>query len=219
MERRHISRLALTVTAIVTVFAGGTIGFHHLLHESWHSAFYRAVVTATLTGLDTTPKGAGAEFLTIGLALSGVAIFGYLAAQAVEAVAREVTGHARREKRRRRMIEQLRDHFIICGFGRVGRRAAEEFAASGQAFVVLDFRLPDMNAPAVLAHLAADGGLRAIPVLVLSQADWEEDAAAARDAGARAFQVKPSRVHALRDAVVSFWEEHGHAGPGAAGRG
>ena len=87
------------------------------------------------------------------------------------------------------------------------------------AFVVLDFHLPDMNAPAVLGRLAADAALRTIPVLVLSQADWEEDAAAARDAGARAFRVKPSRVHALRDAVVAFWEEHGHAGPGAAGRG
>jgi voltage-gated potassium channel len=37
------------------------------------------------------------------------------------------------------MIDQLSDHFIICGYGRVGRRAAEEFAASGQPFVVLDF--------------------------------------------------------------------------------
>jgi len=87
------------------------------------------------------------------------------------------------------------------------------------AFVILDFHLPDMNAPTVLGHLASDAGLRAIPVLVLSQADWEEDAAAARDAGARAFQVKPSRVHALRDTIVAFWEEHGHAGPSAAGRG
>ncbi|HZQ03544.1 MAG TPA: NAD-binding protein [Gaiellaceae bacterium] len=139
MERRHLRRILVTVVAILAVFAGGTIGFHQLLHESWHSAFYRAVVTATLTGLDTTPRGPGAEFLTLALALCGVAIFGYLAAQAVEAVAREVTGQARREKRRRRMIEQLRDHFIICGFGRVGRRAAEEFAASAQPFVVLDF--------------------------------------------------------------------------------
>lgn len=142
MERHHIRRIAFTVAAILAVFTGGTIGFQHLLHESWHSAFYRTVVTATLTGLDTTPTGAGAEFLTIGLALSGVAIFGYLAAQAVEAVAREVTGHARKEKRRHRMIEQLEDHFVICGYGRVGRRAAEEFAASGQPFVVLDFN-PD----------------------------------------------------------------------------
>jgi voltage-gated potassium channel len=37
------------------------------------------------------------------------------------------------------MIDQLRDHFIICGYGRVGRKTAEEFAASGEPFVVLDF--------------------------------------------------------------------------------
>jgi voltage-gated potassium channel len=36
------------------------------------------------------------------------------------------------------MIEQLEDHFIICGYGRVGRRAAEELEASGQPYVVLD---------------------------------------------------------------------------------
>jgi len=138
-------RIALTAAAIVAVFTAGTVGFHYLLHEQWHSAFYRSVVTATLTGLDTTPHGTGAELLTIGLALAGVAIFGYLAAQAVEGIAREVTRDARREKRRRRMIEELRDHFIICGYGRVGRRAAEEFTASGQPFVVLDVNHPALD--------------------------------------------------------------------------
>ena len=80
------------------------------------------------------------------------------------------------------------------------------------AFVVLDFHLPDMIAPAVLARLRDDAALRAIPVLVLSQADWDEDEAAARAAGARAFRVKPSRVDALREAVVQFWRQHGDAG-------
>ena len=50
----------------------------------------------------------------------------------------EVAGDTRKDKRRRHMIDQLTDHFIICGYGRVGRRAAEEFEASGQAFAVLD---------------------------------------------------------------------------------
>ncbi|MEI8106055.1 MAG: TrkA family potassium uptake protein [Actinomycetes bacterium] len=142
------SRRAMASLAFVSmVFLAGSIGFHVLLHEAWHDAFYRTAVTATLTGLDTRPRGVGAELLTVALALSGVAIFGYLAAQTLEAVAREVTGDARRSKRRRRMIEQLQDHFIICGYGRVGRRAAEEFSVSGQAFVVLDFS-PDAIAVA-----------------------------------------------------------------------
>jgi DNA-binding response OmpR family regulator len=87
------------------------------------------------------------------------------------------------------------------------------------AFVVLDFHLPDMNAPAVLQRLRIDDDLRTIPVLVLSQADWEEDEAAARAAGARQFRVKPSRVRALRDAIVAFWREHADAGVGPADRG
>jgi len=153
----HSRRVAITAAAIVAVFALGTLGFHELLHEPWHAAFYRSVVTSTLTGLDSTPEGTGAELLTIALALSGVAIFGYLAAQVLEAIAREVTGDARREKRRRRMIDELRDHFIICGYGRVGRRAAEEFGASGEPFVVLDFNPEVLRIARELDVLYIDG--------------------------------------------------------------
>jgi two-component system, chemotaxis family, response regulator Rcp1 len=87
------------------------------------------------------------------------------------------------------------------------------------AFIVLDFHLPDMDAPAVLRRLGADAELAAIPVLVMSQADWEEDAAAAHAAGARQFRVKPSRVHALRETIVTFWKEHARAGARPADRG
>jgi voltage-gated potassium channel len=131
-------KVAFAVAMAVLLFSAGTVGFHHLLHEDWNDAFYRTAITATLTGLDSQPEGAPAEYLTIAIALGGVAIFGYVAAQAVEAIAREVAGEARKDKRRRHVIEQLSNHFIICGYGRVGRRAADEFAASGQPFVVLD---------------------------------------------------------------------------------
>jgi voltage-gated potassium channel len=139
MERLETRRIAATIAAFAVVFGGGTFGFHRILHEQWHAAFYRTAVTATLTGLDTAPRGPGAELLTIGLALAGVAIFGYLAAQVFESIAREIAPEARKEKRRQKMIDDIRDHFIICGYGRVGRRAAEEFDASGQRYVVLDF--------------------------------------------------------------------------------
>jgi voltage-gated potassium channel len=43
------------------------------------------------------------------------------------------------ERRRRRAIEDLHDHYIICGFGRVGRRVADEFRHEGAQFIVLDF--------------------------------------------------------------------------------
>ncbi len=147
----------MATVSIVAVFTAGTYGFHRLLHEPWHSAFYRTVVTATLTGLDTTPSGPGAELLTILLALSGVAIFGYLAAQAIETLANEIAGDARRDKRRRRMISELKDHFIICGYGRVGRKAADEFEAQGLPFVVLDFSAYALDLAREANRLYVDG--------------------------------------------------------------
>jgi len=131
--------VAILVGAMVVVFAGGTYGFMALLHESWHEALYRTIVTASLTGLDSTPHGLGAELLTIAIVISGVAIFGYFAAQIFDSIAHSVLGGAWREKKRRKMIDELRDHIIVCGYGRVGRRAGDELREAGVAYVVLDF--------------------------------------------------------------------------------
>jgi voltage-gated potassium channel len=130
---------AILVGSMVVVFSGGTYGFMALLDESWHEALYRTIVTASLTGLDSTPHGFGAELLTIAIVLSGVAIFGYFAAQIFDSIAHSVLGGAWREKKRRKMIDELRDHIIVCGYGRVGRRAGDELRNAGVPYVVLDF--------------------------------------------------------------------------------
>jgi voltage-gated potassium channel len=128
-----------------------------LLHESWHAALYRTIVTASLTGLDTTPHGIGAEALTIAVVLSGVAIFGYFAAQLFDAVAHSVFGGAWKDKKRRKMIDRLRDHIIVCGYGRVGRRAGEELRAAGVPYVVLDFSQEALGRARELDDLYIDG--------------------------------------------------------------
>jgi voltage-gated potassium channel len=145
--------VAYILVAIAVLFTGGTVGFMQILDESWHAALYRTIVTASLTGLDTTPRGLWAEGLTIVVVLSGVAIFGYFAAQLFDEIAHGVLGGAWREKKRNRMIEQMRDHIIVCGYGRVGQRAAEEFRAGGVAYVVLD------HSDVALAAAEANGDL------------------------------------------------------------
>jgi voltage-gated potassium channel len=121
------------------LFAGGTLGFMWILGESWDAALYRTIVSASLTGLDSTPRGVKAEALTILVVLSGVALFGYFAAQLFDEIAHGIFGGGRRARKRQRMIDQLRDHIIVCGYGRVGRRAAAEFRAADVRYVVLDF--------------------------------------------------------------------------------
>jgi voltage-gated potassium channel len=139
VETFSFRRFAYASSALVLGVAGGTVGFHQSLGEGWIDSFYRSVVTVTLTGIDTKPSTSSAKFLTIALLFVGVAIFAYIASTLVELIARGVLTGAWSERRRRRTIDALRDHFIICGFGRVGRRVAEEFRRAGAQFVILDY--------------------------------------------------------------------------------
>ena len=138
MERFSGRRFVYAVLAFLGVLAAGTLGFQAIIGEGWVASFYRAVVTTTLTGLDSSPRGSGAELFTIALLLAGVAVFLYIAGAIVELIARGVLEDVVGGRRRRRAIERMQGHTIICGFGRVGRRTAAEFIATDQPFVVID---------------------------------------------------------------------------------
>src|SRR5919109_1102421 len=139
MEAFHPRRFLYALAALAIVLAFGTLGFRWSLDEGWLQSFYRALVSASLTGLDTVPKNDSARILTILVVLAGISIFAYVGSLIVELIARGVIGGMWAERRRRRTIQALRDHYIICGFGRVGRRVAEEFRRAGASFIVLDF--------------------------------------------------------------------------------
>jgi voltage-gated potassium channel len=138
---RHFIR---AVAAFFIALLAGTAAFAAFLDESGLQAFYRSTITLSLTGIDTKPEGTGGIVATILLVLAGVAIYGYLASAIVELIAHGVLTGTMADRRRRRMIERTSDHYIICGYGRVGREVGEEFRAAGVEFVVLDFN------PAVL---------------------------------------------------------------------
>jgi voltage-gated potassium channel len=135
----RIRQIARLLVAIAATLVAGTIAFRETLHESWFQSLYRAVVTVTLTGLDSVPASNGARIVSLVLVVVGLTIIGYAGAVIVEAVAGGVVTGALAERRRERTIQQLHDHFIICGYGRVGRRVAEEFQAAGVHYVVLDY--------------------------------------------------------------------------------
>jgi voltage-gated potassium channel len=154
LRLRQIVRLA---AAIVLSMAGGTVAFHETLSETWLQAFYRSVVTATLAGLDTVPRNDGARIVSIVLVLCGLTIIAYAGAVIVEAIAGGVLTGVLAERRRERTIQRMQDHFIICGYGRVGRRVGEEFRAAGIPYVVLDYREDAVAAAKELDDLLIEG--------------------------------------------------------------
>jgi voltage-gated potassium channel len=150
-------RFGYAIGAMLGVLVFGTIAFHAVMDEAWLQSFYRAVVSSSLTGLDTVPPNDSARIITIVLVLAGITIFAYIGSLLVEAIARGVIGGMWADRRRRRAIEALRDHYIICGFGRVGRRVAEEFRHEGAPCVVLDFSLEAKDAAEEAGVLFVEG--------------------------------------------------------------
>lgn len=132
---RQVEKLLVAVFATLGV---GTLGFRLSVHEGWFQSFYRAVITATLTGLDTVPPSNSARVLSIVMVIAGLTIIAYAGAVIVEAIAGGVLTGVIAERRRERTIENLVEHYIICGYGRVGKRVADEFRAAGVSYVVVD---------------------------------------------------------------------------------
>ena len=153
----RIRRTVHLSAAVLATLIGGSVGFRLILHESWFQAVYRTIVTVTLTGLDTAPAGDGARALSIVLVLAGLTLIAYTGAVIVETVAGGLLTGALAERRRLRAIDDLSDHFIICGYGRVGHRVAEEFRAAGVRYVVLDFHEDALAAAHANSELLVEG--------------------------------------------------------------
>lgn len=141
---RHF-RYALVAFGVAWI--AGAFAFWVTLDDTPLNAVYRSTVTVSLTGLDIRPDTAGGQVTTILLIFAGMAIYAYVAGALVEIVARGVLTGAWSERRRFNVIDGLSDHYIICGYGRVGQAVAHEFRAAGVPFVVLDFH-PDALATA-----------------------------------------------------------------------
>jgi voltage-gated potassium channel len=150
-------RVVYAVAALLALVAGGTVAFHQSLNETWMQAIYRTMVTVSLAGLDTVPRNDWARGVSIVLVVAGLTIFAYVAAILVEGIAGGVFTGALAERRRRRAIEQLSDHYIICGYGRVGRRVAAEFREGGERYVVLDFSEDAIEAAQEAGDLFVEG--------------------------------------------------------------
>ena len=115
-------------------------------------AFYMTILALTTVEAPTNLTRAGQRF-TVGLLLVGVGAalytFTLLATVVVEG------GLPKRLQRRRheRMLESIKDHFIICGYGRIGSIVARQFARQGVPFVVVE------RSPERLQAAIEDGAL------------------------------------------------------------
>jgi voltage-gated potassium channel len=133
------ARVFTGLMIFAVMLAVGTAGYMIIERWSLLDALFMTVTTITTVGYrEIHPLDAKGRIFTIVLVLCGVGTAFYLlttfVALIIEGDLRAAFGLTRMKGR----IEQLRDHHILCGYGRVGEQIAREFAERGAPFVVVE---------------------------------------------------------------------------------
>src|ERR1041385_6893220 len=148
-------RLLITAAAILLVLTIGTAGFTFIEHWPVFDAFYMTLITMTTVGYSEIHPltHAGRVFNSFLIAIGVSMIFIAIGAMTQTIIESEF-GELFSQRRNKRMIEQLQNHFIVCGFGRVGRGAAEELLRAKVPFIITDIH-PERVQRAMLAGMIA----------------------------------------------------------------
>jgi voltage-gated potassium channel len=133
------NRLLLIVIALTLTIAGGTIGFIVIEGYPPFDAFYMTIITISTVGYTEIHQlsFAGRVFNSF-LIFFGVTIMLLAVGGMTQAIIELELNQYFGKRRNKKMIDKLHNHYIVCGFGRVGRGAASELKRAGVPFVVVD---------------------------------------------------------------------------------
>ena len=147
----------LAIILFLVVTAVGTVGY--MAVEGWSAwdAFYMTIISVTTAGYrEVHPMSMLGQAWTMFVLVAGVSTLFYTASVVMAEI---VEGDFRKgfELRRfNRMLEQLTDHFIICGYGRIGGVIADEFQRQGIPYVVIDRDPERVHAAIALGGMAVE---------------------------------------------------------------
>jgi len=145
-------RLLVASLLLLFIIALGTVGFR--LIEGWEliESFYATVTTISTVGYgDFAPVTREGRLFTVLLVVFGVGTMLYavtmFAEMVVEDRLKKILGRGSMESR----IERMKNHYIICGFGRMGSHICREMAEEKAPFVIVE------KNPEVLERIEDEG--------------------------------------------------------------
>ncbi|RNC68010.1 MAG: potassium channel protein [Desulfuromonadales bacterium] len=134
-----VRHLKISILILALLISGGTAGYMSLQGWDFLDALYMTVITLGTVGfrevheLDQTGK-----IFTICLIIFGVSVLGYIVGSLAQIMFEGQFQRIIGRKKVERKIELLKDHYIICGFGRIGALICREFAAKPIPFLVIE---------------------------------------------------------------------------------
>jgi voltage-gated potassium channel len=167
---------AIAIFLVVAII--GVLGYILIERWSYLESLYMVIITLFTVGFhEVHPLSQTGKIFTMFLIVVGVGSAIYAAGQAVEIIVEgEMSGY-RKRKRMNKKIKEMKHHYIICGFGRVGHQVAQVFKDSGIPYVVIDSKketleeleahsIPGIIGDATSDHYLFEAGIQAAKGLI-----------------------------------------------------
>jgi voltage-gated potassium channel len=144
--------LRVWLLVVAAAFAVGTVGYIAIGGWSLSDALYMTAITLTTVGFrEVRELDEPLRIWTSLVAIAGVGIIFGTVGIITEELVRDATSGRREAKRVQDELAGMRDHFVLCGYGRVGSTVARELAHDGHRMVVVDGNEPSVE------HARRDG--------------------------------------------------------------
>jgi voltage-gated potassium channel len=136
---RYYLRFLRVIYALLFIIAIGVIGYMIIERWSFVDALYMTVITISTVGYgEVHVLSAVGKAFSIVLIVAGVGVVMYTATMIVQYLIEGRFFNTRRRRRMQEKISKLKNHFILCGYGRVGREVAYVFEQEETPFIVID---------------------------------------------------------------------------------
>jgi voltage-gated potassium channel len=136
MLHGSLKQLLKAVVFLSVIIFSGTAGF--MLIEGWDvlDSLYMVIITITTTGFEEVhPLSPQGQLFTLILVLVSFAVVIYIGGIGVQIL---IESKIFKRKRMENRIKNLSDHYIVCGYGRMGTHICEELSKAGVDFVVIE---------------------------------------------------------------------------------
>lgn len=133
------SKIYTAFALILILLIMGVLGFRLISNFSWLDALYMTVITITTVGFgEVQPLDNVAKIFTMGLILTSIIILGYAVSIITEYILSKNNFEELKLKKMQKKIDNLKNHIIICGYGRNGKQAVKKLLSYKKPFVVIE---------------------------------------------------------------------------------
>lgn len=139
MNRESFKSAYIALSLLFGAIAFGVVGFMIIEGFSFTDAFFMTIITITTVGFrEVHPLTDAGMYFTSILIIFSFGIFAYAVTTFTRYVIDGALGHLYKNRKVRRRIDRLKNHVIVCGYGRNGRQAAAELLDHGESIVVIE---------------------------------------------------------------------------------